>query len=146
VTLVIKLLASNRSVKVSNLHKLSLGILWLFVTLGTYGAISVSYSTFTNISPCPSYFGLPICYVVLLGYLMMLSSLFRRQISRNKKVFYYGWLIVFLIAMVGTFLEFVWGDICPKGFHQLPLCFVSLAFTIVFLLLHTLVIKYENTR
>ncbi len=119
-------------------QRLSLVLLWLLVALGLYGAISISYNTVTNTSPCPNIIGLPICYLVLTGYAAMFASLFMLKSNKHKWLFYLGWSIVFLIAVAGSSFEILKGNVCPKNSSGLPLCYLSLAFTVAILLLYYL--------
>lgn len=111
------------------LVKVSKVFLWLLLALGLYGAVSVSYSTITNKSPCPSVAGIYICYVVLLGYFLMVIAQVLKPYKRT--MFYVGWLIVFAIALFGTILEINQGNICPQSGSGLPLCYLSLLISAV---------------
>jgi len=104
-------------------------LLWGLLALGLYGALKVSYLTWRGDSPCPSVVGIYICYVVLTGYLMMVVTQFLT--SFKAVVFYLGWIIVFGIALLGTTLELMQGNICPQNSSGLPLCYVSLFFIVV---------------
>ena len=109
--------------------KINKVLLWGLLALGLYGALKVSYSTWTNDSPCPSVAGVYICYVVLTGYLMMVVTQFLT--SFKVLIFYMGWIIVFGIALLGTTLEISQGNTCPQSSSGLPLCYVSLLFSAV---------------
>ncbi len=109
-----------------NINKI---LLWGLLAFGLYGALKVSYSTWTGDSPCPTVAGVYICYVVLTGYLMMVVTQFLT--SFKAVIFYLGWIIVFGIALLGTSLEISQGNTCPKSSSGLPLCYVSLLFSAV---------------
>ena len=123
-----------------NALKLSTFLLRAFIAFGTYGAISISYNTLTQVSPCPAVSGFPVCYLVLAGYLAMLVSLFLTKYDFHKGIFYIGWFIVFLIAIVGTIYELYSGNICPRTSYGLPMCYLSLAFTLLIVFLF----KYQQ--
>ena len=94
------------------------------IFLGLYGAVKVSYTTFSGGKPCPSIAGFYICYLVLFGYCLMVIGHFLRPCK--KTVFYIGWFIVFLIALLGTTFEITQGNTCPQSSSGWPLCYVSL--------------------
>lgn len=105
--------------------------------VGLYGAATVSYLTITDVSPCPDVLGLPACYIVFLGYSVMLISVIIGFSKRegndflSNRVFLFGWLPVFLLALVGSLLEMYNGETCPKSEAGLPLCYVSLLFSVL---------------
>ena len=111
-------------------------LLWLLLAAGLYGALSVSYTTITGTAPCPDVQGLPVCFVVAVGYIMMVASLFMLNKAWKKWIFLSGWLVVFLIAVTGTLLEIMNGNTCPQSADGLPLCYVSLTFSILILVLN----------
>ncbi len=111
-------------------------LLWLLLATGLYGALSVSYTTITGTAPCPDVQGLPVCFVVAIGYLMMVASLFMLNKAWKKRIFLSGWLVVFLIAVTGTLLEVMNGNTCPQSADGLPLCYVSLTLCVLILVLN----------
>lgn len=121
--------------------------LWLLLAIGFFGIVKVSWENLTG-SPCPHVFSVPICYVVLLGYsLMVLSVVIWHGRSRHY-LFVSGWSIAAGIALIGSIAEFaLGGGVCPasgggslrgadsSGVAGIPLCYVSLALLLVILLL-----------
>jgi len=107
--------------------------LWCLVAIGLFGVVKVSYLEITDAASCPNFAGIPICYVVTVGYALMFLSLLLSQKRSWKRLFLGGWSITFLIALIGTLLETINGHTCPIGFGWLPLCYVSLALCLVIL-------------
>ncbi len=107
--------------------------LWGLVAIGLFGVAKVSYLEIIGAANCPHIAGMPICYIVTIGYsLMMLALLLSIMKDRiSQPVFLSGWGITFLIALMGTSLEVANGDICPRGFGGIPLCYISLAFCLL---------------
>ena len=107
--------------------------LWCLVAIGLFGVVKVSYLEITAAASCPNIAGIPICYVVTVGYSLMalalLLSLTKERIPQS--LFLSGWAITFLIALLGTSLEIINGHTCPRGFGDIPLCYVSLAFCLL---------------
>jgi hypothetical protein len=116
-------------------------ILWGLLGIGLYGALSVSYTTITGTSPCPSVAGIPACFVVLAGYTTMLIATLTNQHNKARWLFLFGWTPVFLLAFVGTLFEIGNGNTCPKSTSGLALCYVSLTFAIAVALLYFLILK-----
>lgn len=105
-------------------------ILWCLLGVGLYGAFSVSYTTITGTSPCPSVVGVPACFVVFIGYFLMLIATLINTHSHTRTFFLAGWIPVFLLAFVGSVFEIGNGNTCPKSSFGLALCYVSLAFAV----------------
>jgi len=118
--------------------------LWGLVILGFLGALKVSYSNFTG-SPCPYIFNIPICYVVLAAYGLMLGSLIVNHNGCKHYFFCMGWGAAFVIALLASIAELVGGGgICPaaggaslRGADNstIPLCFISLIMLVIILVL-----------
>jgi hypothetical protein len=59
----------------------------------------VSYTTITGTTPCPDVQGLPVCFVVTIGYVMMVASLFILNFGWKKRIF----LSAYKAVQVGKF-------------------------------------------
>ena len=117
------------------LNTLRISLLAL-LSIGLYGALSVSYLTIMDIAACPSILNIPACYVVTAGYFLMLTATFLYQKNIAKTLFIIGWTPVLLLALIGSLLEVIYGDICPKSSIGIPLCYVSLSFAMLVALLY----------
>jgi hypothetical protein len=109
--------------------------------VGLWGGLSVSYETATGANACPDMLGLPICYLVSLGYLSMLASQFVSTNSLKAKLFYSGWFVVFVIATLGVGFELYIADICPKHSLGIPLCFVSFILCVFIVIFYRLSLR-----
>ncbi len=110
-------------------------LLWTLLLLGLFGAMSVSYEHLSGQEACPKLSIVPVCLVVCLGYLLMVTSQIRFNTAIRIGLFYAGWYPVFIIATVGAAMELYYSDICPKGTGGLPLCYVSFALCMLVLML-----------
>lgn len=110
--------------------------LWLLILAGLSSGIRISHATLTGSAPCPDAAGIPICYAVTLGYLGMLVSQLPLPARYGPRLFYPAWAVVALIALVGTGAELIAGDVCPKNDSGTPMCFFSLAFCVMILVLY----------
>jgi len=118
--------------------------LWVLLALGFLGALKVSYANFMG-SPCPYLAVIPICYVVLTAYGLMIASVLIPHAGCKHYFFCVGWGAAFVIALFGSIAEIVsGGGVCPtsggSGIRgassgSVPLCFASLAMLIVILVL-----------
>ncbi|MEP1383867.1 MAG: hypothetical protein ABJK64_08715 [Paraglaciecola sp.] len=97
--------------------------------------------TFTKEAPCPNALGVPICYIVSLGYLVMFVSSLLLKYRLARKLFYVGWVSVFVIAIVGVVSEILIGNVCPINNSGIPLCYLSLAVSVIIVILYRLVIS-----
>lgn len=113
-------------------------ILWLLIAAGLWGGLLVSYETATGETPCPDMLGLPICYLVSVGYLSMLTSQLVSTKSFKAKLFYSGWFVVFVIAALGVGIEFFISNVCPKHSLGVPLCYVSFSLCIFIIIFYRL--------
>jgi len=119
-------------------------ILLMSLSAGLYGGISVSYLTVTGIAPCPSVINIPACYLVSIGYLLMLmAALFDRK-KYSKWLFVVGWTPVILLAVIGSTLELSQGGICPRSEMGTPLCYISLSFAVFVAFLYWLKVTKLN--
>ena len=105
--------------------------LWLLILAGLWSGMRISYTTLTGSAPCPDAAGIPICYAVTLGYLSMLCAQLPMRARSSQWLFFPGWALVALIALVGTGAELIAGDVCPKSGSGTPMCFFSLAFSVL---------------
>lgn len=125
------------------LYKASRVILWFLIIVGSWGALLVSYTTITGTARCPDFVGIPICYLVGIGYISMLVA---QAVSPGKLkncLFYPGWVLVFLIAVLGTGFEISVDNICPRSSSGVPMCYFSFVMCIVIIIVYKFT---SNTR
>ena len=97
--------------------------------LGLYGAISISWLTITEESPCPSVMGIPVCYVILMCYVLIALALLNRDSTVQSILFYGPWAVVFVVALLATVFELSNGSTCPKSSGGFPMCYASLIYS-----------------
>ena len=117
--------------------------LWILVGIGFFGAAKVSFDNFSG-SPCPHLFYIPICYIVLVAYGLMLVSLAINHSGCKHHFFGAGWGTAFAIALLASIAEATGGGgICPvsggsvrgSAVEEIPLCYISLLMLVVILVL-----------
>ena len=120
-------------------------LLWLLLAIGFLGAVKVSFDNLTG-SPCPHVLAIPICYLVLAGYALMVLSVIIYHKGCRHYFFIVGWSIATAIALIGTVAEIVaGGGVCPTSgggslrgaasSGSIPFCYISLALLIGLLIL-----------
>jgi len=127
-------------------------LLLLLLAVGFIGALKVSYENFTG-SPCPHIVMIPICYVVLVAYGLMLAAMIFSPIKLKHYLFCAGWGTAFIVALAGSVSELMaGGGVCPtsgggirggSAIGSIPLCYVSLAM-LVFILIFFLMGPYKR--
>ena len=108
-------------------------IILLFVT---YSAFNLSIRDWKKKNVCPKIAGIPACYIVFTCFLIALISHILNTNLTNK-IYCIGIGIPALIALIGSITEISGKTICPKTNSGIPMCYISLAFCVVLI-----VVKY----
>ena len=105
----------------------------LFVS---YGSFMLSRKDFRKKNVCPKVLGIPACYLVFIFFIGTLAT----HIVRPDFYYgYYGMLAVpFLLALTGTLTELSGKVICPRTSAGTPMCFLSLGFCTILMVLKVL--------
>lgn len=112
--------------------------------LGTVAGASLSTSHLQTGETCPMLGPLPACYVVFIGYMLILvNAVFISKFNR-KSLFFLGWSPIFLLAATGVTLEIIGLDICPPGALGVPQCVYSLAMALLCLVLFVILRKHTR--
>lgn len=109
------------------------GLLYLLVCFGFASSSRLAWREWTTGEACPVVGSVPACYVAFAGYLAMLIGLVVALIGmRLPRIFYTGLVIAGGLALVGSVLELVQGNVCPRmNGTSIPMCYVSLAMSLV---------------
>ena len=110
-------------------------LLSLVAGLGVWGGVTLSLAHMETGETCPMLGPIPACHLVLVGYLLMLISAWTPTRLRSFD-FWFGWTLVFGLALVGSALELMQGDVCPKSAGNIPQCYFSLAMTLAALVFY----------
>ena len=111
-------------------------IVFLYLTMflsifALWGVVPISYAVYLNDSTCPMLGALPACYLVTISYLFILIS----SVIKKPLIFLVGWLPIFLLAITGSAFELFGKDVCPKTTGNIPMCYLSLVFSIIIAIL-----------
>ena len=114
------------------------GTLGLFIVVGVWSSLRLSYLTVTDTAPCPSILWIPLCYLAAIGYLSMFAAQMPPLGKLKSRLFYPAWALVFSIAASGSGVEIFVGDTCPITDGGVPMCYISLAFCVAIFALYRL--------
>jgi hypothetical protein len=106
----------------------------VLVVLGLWSSTRLAYSHYQSGEACPILGIVPACYIALAGYLMMASSVavtIAKPELNLSWMFWLGLLAAGGLALLGSGMELAKGDVCPKAYGWLPMCYVSLAFSVL---------------
>lgn len=103
--------------------------------MGFWGATKLSIAEWRVAGSCPS-IGIPACYLVAIGYFLILMSCINHNQSLFRKLFYTGISVVLGLAAIGSFMQVTGLGECPQTETGFPMCYISLlmitAITVVF--------------
>ena len=109
-------------------------ILYGLVAFGVWSGGRLSYLHFLSGEACPILKVVPACYIAFAGYVAMAVALVIPSVSGAQApswLFWVGLAVAGGLALMGSAFELIQGDVCPKGFGWLPMCYVSLAFSVI---------------
>lgn len=108
-------------------------ILYALVAFGVWSGGKLSYQHFQSGEACPILKVVPACYIAFAGYLAMALALVIPLMSGNTLswLFWSGLAVAGGLALLGSVIELIQGDVCPRAFGWLPMCYVSFAFSVL---------------
>ena len=118
-------------------------VLVLLVAFGVWSGGKLSYQQYLSGEACPLLGPVPACYIAFVGYLMMAVALATLGFGFRSLnwVFWTGLAVAGGLALLGSAFELIRGNICPRAFGWLPMCYVSLAFSVLIGLLYASLYK-----
>ena len=112
------------------------------VLFGLWGAGQLSYKQYQSGEACPILGDtVPACYIAFGGYILIAAGVALSLLvpgAVGGYLFWGGTAIAGGLAAFATVLELVKGDVCPVGPYGIPMCYISLAFSIVIAVLFLL--------
>ena len=104
--------------------------LFLLGMIGVIGVAPIAWQQFTGAMACPALGLVPACHIVLIGYLLVVISVFLASKIRTV-VFLVGWVPLFVLALSGSGLELFVHDTCPRTSGGIPTCYLSLGLLVI---------------
>ncbi len=112
------------------------------VLFGLWGAGRLSYDQYQTGEACPILGDtVPACYIALGGYVLIAAGVAISLLMPGAAASYLFWGGTFIaggLAAFATVLELIKGGICPVGPYGIPMCYISLAFSIAIAVLFML--------
>jgi len=110
-------------------------LLYLLVGFGFYSSGRLAFRQWATGEACPVVGSVPACYVAFAGYAAMLIGLIAVTAgARMGRLFYGGLFVAGGLALVGTLMEVVKGNVCPQvviSGVMIPMCYISLAMSVL---------------
>ena len=104
-------------------------------TLGLWGVSGIAVAHWVGETPCPTIGLIPACYIILIGYGLILLSTFPHA-KKSLVLFLIGWVPVVTLALVGVIGEITSMLHCPHAEIGIPKCYFSAALGLVIGLLY----------
>ncbi len=113
--------------------------LYALVAFGVWSGAKLSYQHFQSGEACPILGVVPACYIAFAGYLAIAAALIIPLMSGPQLswLFWTGLAVAGGLALLGSAFELMRGNVCPRAFGWLPMCYVSLAFSVIIGVLYT---------
>ena len=109
---------------------------WITLALvlyATYGSFNLSLNDWKIKNVCPKIAGIPACYIVFVSFFIAsISHIINTTLTINVFFVFIG--IPGIIALIGTITELSGTTICPKTKSGIPMCYISLGFCVVLLI------------
>lgn len=126
-------------------------VLIALILMGLVSAGKLTYFQYLSGDACPLLGKVPACYVAFGGYFFIALSIIMKLLKSTKrgimdKLFYLSIGIAGGLALFASVMELIIGGICPIAFGWLPMCYPSLLFSIIILLLYRNVTKISSVK
>ena len=120
------------------------------ILLGLWGAGKLSFEQYQTGEACPILGNfIPACYIAFGGYILIAigaalsfaptgTDSVSAFATWGRYLFWGGTAVAGGLAAIATAMELVKGDVCPVGFGSIPMCYISLAFSIVIAVMYVL--------
>jgi len=114
----------------------------LLASIGVLGVGRISIIHWTGETSCPMIGSLPACYIILIGYSLILLSMYPR-LQKASVLFLIGWVPVVMLALTGVMGELTDVLQCPHLKNGTPQCFLSAALALTIGLLAWLLFEIQ---
>ena len=114
----------------------------LLASIGVLGVGRISINHWTGEASCPMIGPLPACYIILIGYSLIVLSMYP-HVQKALVLFLIGWAPVMLLALTGVVGELTGVLQCPHLEIGIPQCYISAALALIIGLIARLLFKIE---
>ena len=120
------------------------------ILLGLWGAGKLSLQQYETGEACPILGNfIPACYIAFGGYILIAIGAALSFMPAGvdtvstvpmwgRYLFWGGTAVAGGLAAIASVMELVKGDVCPVGTAGIPMCYISLAFSIVIAVMYVL--------
>ena len=98
----------------------------LLAGIGVLGVGRISIIHWSGEASCPMISLLPACYIILIGYSLIVLSMSPR-LQKASTLFLIGWVPVIMLALSGVVGELTGILQCPHLENGIPQCYLSAA-------------------
>ncbi len=99
-----------------------------FCVIGLFGIVPITIQHAAGIASCPMLGIVPACYVVTLAYSLTGASMLVVAKLRSA-LFLAGWIPIFGLALLGSSMQVLGNEACPRSVGDIPGCYLSLTLT-----------------
>ncbi len=99
-----------------------------FCVIGLIGIVPITIQHATGTASCPILGFVPACYVVTLAYSLTGASMLVGAELRSA-LFVAGWVPIFGLAVLGSSMQVLGNEACPRSVGDIPGCYLSLTLT-----------------
>jgi hypothetical protein len=117
----------------------------LLAGIGVLGVGRISVIHWSGEASCPMISSLPACYIILIGYSLIVLSMYPR-LQKATTLFLIGWAPVITLALTGVAGELTDMLQCPHLENGIPQCFISATFALIIGLLAWFLFKIEAVK
>ena len=117
----------------------------LLASIGVLGVGRISIIHWTGEASCPMIGSLPACYLILIGYSLIVLSMYPR-LQKASVLFLVGWVPVVMLALTGVVGELTDVLQCPHLENGTPQCFLSAALALTIGLPAWLLFKFQAAK
>lgn len=116
-------------------------LIFALLVIGIFGTSDLVYREFTQQNVCPSLFGIPACYVIIVCFIVP----FIAHLFGSFKVLYFLFTGLALgIAIYASIMQILGYLECPKMGSNIPMCFISFGMFLVLVLSKLFILRREN--
>ena len=113
--------------------------------VGVVGVFPIVQKQFLGTAACPALGPVPACYLVFVGYALIVVSAFASKKYRFL-TFAVGWVPLFVLALTGSGLELFGQAACPRSSGGTPTCYLSLGLLSLLIVIYMADRHYDSAR
>jgi len=114
----------------------------LLASIGVLGVGRISITHWTGETSCPMIVSLPACYIILIGYSLIVLSMYP-HLQKAFVLFLIGWVPIVMLALTGVVGELTDVLQCPHLKNGIPQCYLSAALALIIGLLTWYLFKIQ---